>query len=42
MDIRDNIRVNCECAGEEDNQKKHNELKDLNDELLLKIYQRYF
>ena len=41
MDIRDNIRVNCECAGEEDNQKKHNELKDLNDELLLKIYQRY-
>jgi len=41
MDTKDNIWAECEYIGEEDNQKKHNELKDIDNELLSKIYQKY-
>jgi len=41
IDVKYNIRAECECIGEEDCPKKQNELKDTNDELLSKIYQKY-
>lgn len=42
IDVRYNIRAECESIGEEDCPKKYNELKDTDDELLAKIYQKYF
>lgn len=42
MDQRNNIWVDCEYVGEKEHQKKCNRLKNIDNELLLKIYKKYF
>jgi hypothetical protein len=41
MDQRNNIRVDCEYVGKKELQKKYNRLKNIDNELLLKIYKKY-